>query len=57
MEASNNTFWVVDMPWPGIEPLSPGSLANTSFIMPMGRYMYVCETVIYLFWVVSHIKN
>ena len=28
-------FWVFGMTWPGIEPRSPGPLANTLTIMPM----------------------
>ena len=34
-EASSTIFWVFGMTWPGIEPRSPGSLANTLTIMPM----------------------
>ena len=32
MAASSTIFWVFGMTWPGIEPQSPGSLANTLLI-------------------------
>ena len=34
-EASSTIFWVFGMTRPGIEPRSPGPLANTLTIMPM----------------------
>ena len=33
-EASSTIFWVFGMTQPGIEPRSPGPLANTLTIMP-----------------------
>ena len=31
-------FWVFGMTWPGIEPHSPGPLANILTIMPIDKY-------------------
>ena len=42
-EASSTIFWVFGMNQPGIEPWSPGPLANTLTIMPM-----VCRNTIQL---------
>ena len=36
--ASSTIFWVFDMTRPGIEPRSPGPLANTLLIRPMAWY-------------------
>ena len=35
-----NHFWVFVMTWPGIEPRSPGPLANILTIMPMDQSIY-----------------
>ena len=35
---TNYNFWVFSMTWPGIEPLSPGPLANTLLIRSIARY-------------------
>ena len=38
-EGSIKIFWVLAMSWYGIEPRSPGPLANTLTIMPMPGYL------------------
>ena len=37
MEASITTFLVFGITWPGIEPRSPGPMANTLTARPMDR--------------------
>ena len=35
--ASSTIFWVFGMTWPGMEPWSPGPLANTLLIRPVAQ--------------------
>ena len=45
-EVSSTIFWVFGMTRPGIEPRSPGPLANTLTTRPMSSY----ECVLFLFY-------
>ena len=42
MAASNTIFWVFDKARPGIEPQSPGLLANTLLIRTMDVKLFNC---------------
>ena len=56
--ASSTIFWVFGMIQPGIEPQSPGPLANTLLIRPMARHkkkIYIYELLKKTFFLTSEI--
>ena len=52
--ASSIIFWVSSMSRPGIEPRSPGPLANTLLISPMARFISIKQPYNFVQIILSH---